>query len=85
MNDQAFPYTLAFLRVRKELEELLASLLGEERHQTGRLSGRFSLNLEPVSQPPPPKGCKGLCLLCHWLPFGQNSLMELFYILMVTF
>ena len=60
MNDQAFPYTLAFLRVRKELEELLASLLGEERHQTGRLSGRFSLNLEPVSQPPPPKGCKGL-------------------------
>lgn len=56
MNHQAFPYTLAFLRVRKKLEELLASLLGEDRHQMGRLSGRFSLNLEAEGCIPQPRG-----------------------------
>ena len=69
MNDQAFPYTLAFLKARKELEELLASLLGEDRCQTGRLSGRFSLNLEPVSPTPTPEGVQRLLPFMSLAPF----------------
>lgn len=77
-----FPYTLVFLRVRKELGELLASLLGEDGHQAGRSSGRFSLTPEPAFHP---QGSKGLYLPCHWLTFGKNRLVEFFYTLIGDF
>lgn len=48
MNRKAFPYTLAFLRVKKELGELLASLLNEDSTKQGDLLERSA---SPLNQP----------------------------------
>lgn len=55
MNQKVFPYTLDFLRVRKELGELLASLLGEDSTRQGDLLGGL---VSPLNQSSTPRGAK---------------------------